>query len=49
MGSTRYIGPKLGDGLTFEVSVSWLYAKEHPGKLVGLMIMAYRLLLNIIV
>ena len=31
MGSTPYIGPRLGDGLIFEVSV--LDAKERPGKL----------------
>ena len=33
MGGAPYIGPRLGDGLIFEVSVSRLYAKEHPGKL----------------
>ena len=33
MGGAPYIGPKLGDGPIFEVSVSRLYAKERPGKL----------------
>ena len=33
MGSAPYIGPKLGDGPTFKVSVSHLDAKERPGKL----------------
>ena len=28
-----YIGPRLGDGPIFKVSVSRLYSKEHPGKL----------------
>ena len=28
-----YNGPRLGDGLIFEVSISRLYAKECPGKL----------------
>ena len=32
MGSTPYIGPRLGDGPIFVVSVSHLDAKEHPGK-----------------
>ena len=33
MGGAPYIGPRLGDGPIFEVSVSRLYAKERPGKL----------------
>ena len=33
MGGTPYIGPRLGDGTIFEVSVSHLYVKECPGKL----------------
>ena len=33
MGGAPYIGPRLGDGPIFEVSVSHLYAKERPGKL----------------
>ena len=33
MGSAPYIGPRLGVGLIFEVSVSHLDVKEHPGKL----------------
>ena len=33
MGSAPYIGPRLGGGPVFEVSVSHLYAKERPGKL----------------
>ena len=35
MGSApyMYIGPRLGDGLIFEVSVSHLDVKERPGKL----------------
>ena len=33
MGGAPYIGPRLGDGPIFEVSVSQLYAKERPGKL----------------
>ena len=33
MGGAPYIGPKLGDGPIFEVSVSRLYSKERPGKL----------------
>ena len=33
MGGAPYIGPKLGDGPIFEVSVSRLDAKERPGKL----------------
>ena len=32
MGDAPYIGPRLGDGPIFEVSVSHLYAKERPGK-----------------
>ena len=28
MGGAPYIGPRLGDGPIFEVSVSRLYAKE---------------------
>ena len=32
-GGAPYIGPRLGDGLIFEVLVSRLYAKERPGKL----------------
>ena len=33
MGCAPYIGPRLGDGPIFKVSVSRLYAKERPGKL----------------
>ena len=33
MGGAPYIGPRLGDGPIFEVSVSRLYSKERPGKL----------------
>ena len=33
MGGAPYTGPRLGDGLIFEVSVSRLGVKEHPGKL----------------
>ena len=33
MGGAPYIGPRLGDGPIFEVSVSRLYVKECPGKL----------------
>ena len=33
MGGTPYIGPRLGDGPIFKVSVSHLYEKERPGKL----------------
>ena len=33
MGGAPYIGPRLGDGPIFEVSVSCLYAKERPVKL----------------
>ena len=33
MGGAPYIGPRLGDGPIFEVSVLCLYAKERPGKL----------------
>ena len=33
MGDAHYIEPRLGDGPTFEVSVSHLYVKECPGKL----------------
>ena len=33
MGSAPYIGPRLGDGPIFEVSVMRLYSKEHPGNL----------------
>ena len=33
MGSVPYIGPRLGDGLIFKVSVSRLDAKERPGEL----------------
>ena len=36
MGSAPYIGPRLGDGPIFEVSVSHLYVKERPGKLLML-------------
>ena len=32
MGGTPYIGPRLGDGPIFVVSVSHLDAKERPGK-----------------
>ena len=33
MGSAPYIGPRLGGGPTFEVSMLHLDAIEHPGKL----------------
>ena len=33
MGNTTYIGPRLGGGPIFEVSVSCLYTKERPGQL----------------
>ena len=33
IGGAPYIGPRLGDGPIFAVSVSCLYAKERPGKL----------------
>ena len=33
MGGAPYIGPRLGDGPMFDVSVSRLYAKERQGKL----------------
>ena len=33
MGGAPYIGPRLGDGPIFKVSVSRLYVKERPGKL----------------
>ena len=33
MGGAPYIGPRLGDGPIFEVSMSRLDTKEHPGKL----------------
>ena len=33
MGDAPYIGPRLGDGPIFEVSVLHLGMKEHPGKL----------------
>ena len=33
MGGAPYIGPRLGVGLIFEVSVLHLDAKERPGKL----------------
>ena len=33
MGGAPYIGPRLGYGPIFEVSVSRLCAKERPGKL----------------
>ena len=36
MGGAPYIGPRLGDGPIFEVSVSQIHnidAKERPGKL----------------
>ena len=36
MGGAPHIGPRLGDGPIFEVSVSRLYAKEHPGKVPAL-------------
>ena len=32
MGGASYIGPRLGDGPIFEVSVLHLDAKERPGK-----------------
>ena len=31
-GQCTYIGPRLGEGLIFKVSVSQLDTKEHPGK-----------------
>ena len=31
MGGAPYFGPRLGDGPIFEVSVSQLDVKEHPG------------------
>ena len=34
MGGAPYIGPRLGDGAIFKVSVSCLDAKKHPDKLV---------------
>ena len=33
MGGAPYIGPRLGDGPIFAVSVSHLDAKGRPGKL----------------
>ena len=33
MGGAPYIGPRLGDGPIFEVSVSLLDMKERQGKL----------------
>ena len=33
MGGAPYIGPRLGGGPIFEVSVAHLDAKERPGKL----------------
>ena len=36
MGGAPYIGPRLGGRPIFEVSVSRLYAKERPGKLLTL-------------
>ena len=33
MGGASYIGPRLGDGPIFKVSVACLNVKEHPGKL----------------
>ena len=33
MGGAPYIGPRLGDGPIFEVSLLQFYAKERPGKL----------------
>ena len=33
MGGAPYIGPRLGDGPIFEVSVARLDTKERPGKL----------------
>ena len=33
MGGVPYIGPRLGGGPIFEVSVAHLDAKERPGKL----------------
>jgi hypothetical protein len=32
MGGAPYIGPKLGGGPIFQVSMSQLDAKERPGK-----------------
>jgi hypothetical protein len=32
MGGAPYIGPKLGGGLMFQVSVSQLDTKDRPGK-----------------
>ena len=39
MGGAPYIGPRLGGGPIFEVSVSHLYAKERPGKLPTLILL----------
>ena len=36
MGGAPYIGPRLGGGPIFKVSVSRLYVKERPGKLLTL-------------
>ena len=36
MGGAPYTGPRLGDGLIFEVSLSQFVAKERPGKLLTL-------------
>ena len=33
MGGAPYIGSRLGGGLIFEVSLSQLETKKHPGKL----------------
>ena len=36
MGGAPYIGSRLGGGPIFKVSVSRLYVKERPGKLLTL-------------
>ena len=33
MGGAPYIGLRLGNGPIFEISISYLYAKERPGNL----------------
>jgi hypothetical protein len=35
MGGAHYIGPRLGDGLIFVVSLSQLDTKEHPSNSYG--------------